>query len=126
MVQGNTISDTAAESIDIKEGTTGGAVIDNTFDGSGMTGGGLVGRRQGQRLAASRATCGATPPKDGFQTHQIVDGWGSNNVFIDNTAKVDGPGVDFYVHDPETTATSSSATTRRRRSCRTSNVTCRS
>ena len=50
-IEGNDITDTTAESIDIKEGTTGGTVLDNTFDGSGMTARRLLGRRQGQRLA---------------------------------------------------------------------------
>ena len=38
VVQHNTISATSSESIDIKEGTTGGLVIGNVMDGSGMTG----------------------------------------------------------------------------------------
>ena len=103
LVQGNTISDTGAESIDIKEGTTGGAVIDNTFDGSGMTGGDSWVDVKGNDWRI-QGNAGRNTPKDGYQTHHIVDDWGSNNVFIDNTAEGDVPGVDFYVHDPETTA----------------------
>ena len=36
--QGNNISQTGSESIDIKEGTTGGGVVGNVMDGGGMTG----------------------------------------------------------------------------------------
>ena len=32
---------------------------------------------------------------DGFQTHEIVDGWGTGNVFRNNTAEVNGPGFGY-------------------------------
>ena len=35
--------------------------------------------------------------KDGFQTHQILPGWGTDNTFKDNTAIVDGPGYGFHL-----------------------------
>ena len=38
VIVANTISRTTAESVDIKEGTTGGVLADNTFDGAGMPG----------------------------------------------------------------------------------------
>ena len=40
VIMGITISDTTAESIDLKAGTTGGVVADNTFDGSSLSGAG--------------------------------------------------------------------------------------
>jgi hypothetical protein len=38
---------------------------------------------------------GSNSPEDGFQTHEIVDGWGTENVFRNNTAKVNGPGYGY-------------------------------
>ncbi len=38
VISGNQISGAGSESVDIEEGTTGGAVRGNTFDGAGMTG----------------------------------------------------------------------------------------
>ncbi len=37
---------------------------------------------------------------DGFQTHQILSGWGTGNVFANNTAVVDGPGYGFHITRP--------------------------
>ncbi|MFE4173420.1 nitrous oxide reductase family maturation protein NosD [Streptomyces sp. NPDC056909] len=95
-VIGNRISGTTAESIDIKEGTTGGKVIGNTFDGSKLSGdhndswvdvkgnGWLVQGNTGRHAL-----------EDGFQTHQILKGWGTGNTFKGNVAQVDGPGFGF-------------------------------
>jgi len=95
----NTISATAAESVDIKEGTVGGVVADNTFDGSAMTGGDSWVDVKGNGWLIADNTGRATT-EDGFQTHVIVPGWGDHNVFIKNTAEMDGgPGVGFYLHE---------------------------
>ena len=56
VVVANTISRTAAESVDIKEGTTGGVLADNTFDGAGMRG------RRPTPGWTSRATAGSSRP----------------------------------------------------------------
>jgi hypothetical protein len=85
LVMGNTITQTSAESVDIKEGTTGGALLDNTFDGSGMTGADSWVDVKGNGWLVAGNT-GRTSPQDGFQTHQIEDGWGDRNVFRDNAA----------------------------------------
>ncbi len=96
LVEGNTITDTTSESIDIKEGTTGGRVIGNVFDGSKFSGshadswidvkgnGWLIQGNQGRNSKL-----------DGFQTHAVADGWGKDNVFKGNTAEVNGPGYGF-------------------------------
>jgi hypothetical protein len=102
LVQGNTISDTSAESIDVKEGTTGGALISNVLDGSGMTGADSLIDVKGNGWLIE-GNVGRHAPKDGFQTHRILDGWGSGNVFRDNTIGIDGDGQDVYIHDPEVT-----------------------
>jgi hypothetical protein len=94
----NDIANTTAENIDIKEGTTGGILMQNTLDGAGMV--------------ASAATAwvnvkgndwtidgnkGSSSIGDGFQVHQVYPGWGIGNLFKDNTATVDGSGYGIYV-----------------------------
>jgi parallel beta-helix repeat protein len=98
LVQGNVIGQTGAESIDIKEGTTGGQVLDNVMDGSGMTGADSVIDVKGNEwlIAGNLAAHGA---KDGIQTHRILDGWGARNTIRTNTIGIDGTGVHVYVHD---------------------------
>jgi hypothetical protein len=94
VVRGNHVSDTTAESVDIKEGTTGGVVIDNTLDGAALTGADswLDAKGNGWLIQGNH---GSHSPKDGFQTHQVAPGWGAGNVFRANTAAVDGPGYGF-------------------------------
>jgi hypothetical protein len=96
VIQGNTISFTSAESIDIKEGTTDGAALGNSFDGTGMHGADSWVDVKGNNWLIAGNT-GRNAPTDGFQTHQIVDGWGTGNVFRDNTAAVNGPGYAFHL-----------------------------
>ena len=103
LVQGNVISQTAAESIDIKEGTTGGRVIGNVMDGTGMTGGDSYLDVKGNNWVVED-NVGRHSPGDGIQTHHILDGWGSHNVFRRNVVDVDGNGQHFYIHDPDLTA----------------------
>ena len=93
LIEDNRIEDVTAEAIDVKEGTTGGIIRNNTFDGSGM---------EGDDFADSwvdvkgndwliEGNIGTTSPADGFQTHEILDGWGTGNIFRHNTAElVDG------------------------------------
>jgi parallel beta-helix repeat protein len=90
-IENNVISQTGAESVDIKEGTTGGILRGNSFDGTGMTGADswVDVKGNGWTIDDNR---GVNSPNDGFQTHQILDGWGTNNVFSNNTAAVNGPG----------------------------------
>ncbi|MER6958957.1 MULTISPECIES: right-handed parallel beta-helix repeat-containing protein [unclassified Streptomyces] len=99
VVLGNHISDTTAESIDIKEGTSDGKVIDNTFDGSKLSSSHnndswVDVKGNGWLL---QGNTGSHSPQDGFQTHQIVSGWGTGNTFRGNTANVDGPGYGFHL-----------------------------
>ncbi|MER5529519.1 right-handed parallel beta-helix repeat-containing protein [Streptomyces sp. NPDC002677] len=98
VIRGNHVSATTAESVDIKEGTTGGSLIDNTFDGAGLSGGhndSWVDVKGNNWLI--RGNVGRHSREDGFQTHQILDGWGTGNVFQGNTAQVDGPGYGFHL-----------------------------
>ena len=87
---------TMAESVDIKEGTTGTIVTGNTFDGRGMTAADSWVDVKGN-AAMIRDNTGMHAPRDGFQTHRIVAAWGHGNQFIANRAEVDGPGYGFRV-----------------------------
>jgi hypothetical protein len=93
VVRGNVIRATA-ESIDIKEGTTGGRIIGNVFDGSAL-GGDKVNDSwvdvKGNNYVIEGNT-GKKTPQDGFQTHQIIDGWGTGNIFRNNTIDLAGGG----------------------------------
>ncbi|HRD63127.1 MAG TPA: NosD domain-containing protein [Nocardioides sp.] len=88
VVKGNTITDTSSEAIDIKEGTTGGLIVDNTFDGSAMTGADSWVDVKGNNYLIQGNT-GSSAPKNGMQTHQILPGWGDLNVFRGNSLDVD-------------------------------------
>jgi Right handed beta helix region len=96
VVRDNHISATTAEPVDIKEGTTGGVLSGNTFDGGGLTGSHADSwvDVKGNRWLIEDNT-GRNSRGDGFQTHQVVDGWGSDNLFKGNTAEVNGPGYGF-------------------------------
>ncbi|HKV88827.1 MAG TPA: right-handed parallel beta-helix repeat-containing protein [Candidatus Dormibacteraeota bacterium] len=106
VISNNDISNTTAENIDIKEGTTGGVIENNHLSGVGMV-----------RSAASAwinvkgnswtvtGNVGVTSIKDGFQVHEVYKGWGLNNVFRTNRAEVNGPGYGFYVQSRSLAAT---------------------
>ncbi len=96
VVRDNHISATTAEPVDIKEGTTGGVLSGNTFDGGGLTGSHADSwvDVKGNRWLIEGNT-GRNSRGDGFQTHQVVDGWGRDNVFKGNIAEVNGPGFGF-------------------------------
>lgn len=94
VIEDNDISDTTAENIDIKEGTTGGVVRGNTLDGSSLTEGDSWVDVKGNGWTIE-ANTGTSSTMDGFQTHELLEGWGTDNVFTGNTAVVDGPGFGF-------------------------------
>lgn len=94
VVIGNEISGTTAESVDIKEGTSGGTLKNNRFDGSSIVGADSWVDVKGNDWVIE-GNVGTNSPLDGFQTHEIVDGWGTENVFRNNTATVNGPGFGF-------------------------------
>lgn len=93
VVRGNVIRATA-EAIDIKEGTSGGRIINNIFDGSAITGdkhndSWVDVKGNGYVIEGNT---GKKTPLDGFQTHEIVKGWGTNNVFRNNNITLGGGG----------------------------------
>jgi hypothetical protein len=99
VVRGNTITATTAENLDLKEGTTGGEVLDNGFDGTGMTAADSWVDVKGDAWLIS-GNHGVNAPKDGFQTHQILQGWGDRNLFRDNHADVRASGDGFALTPP--------------------------
>jgi len=91
VIKDNTFQATSSEAIDIKEGTTGGVVIGNTFDGSALRGADSWVDVKGNSYLV-KDNRGVDAPEDGFQTHDILPGWGDHNVFTGNDATVNGPG----------------------------------
>lgn len=91
VVAGNTISDTTAESVDIKEGTVGGFLVANKMSGTGMSDAKTNVNVKGNawRISGNQV---AEPPGDAFQTHEILDGWGTHNLFEDNSVVSGGKG----------------------------------
>ncbi len=97
----NRIWNTTAEAIDVKEGTTGGLIEGNVFDGARLTGADSWVDVKGNGYVV-RGNSGTNSSTDGFQTHVINDlPWGRDNVFDDNVARVDGSGYGFYIHEPD-------------------------
>lgn len=94
VVELNTISGTTSESIDIKEGTSDGIVRGNTFDGSSISAADSWVDVKGNGWLVEGNT-GTSSPTDGFQTHEILEGWGDRNVFRANVADVGGSGFGY-------------------------------
>jgi hypothetical protein len=89
----------AAESIDVKEGTRGGLVSGNTFNGSGMKGENYADSWmdiKGNNYIIEHNT-GNNTLLDGFQVHHPVDGSGEGNIFRSNTCNVNAGGYGFNI-----------------------------
>jgi hypothetical protein len=98
LIKGNDISQTTAENVDIKEGTTGGVVEGNRLSGLGMVSSAATAwvNVKGNRWTIA-GNVGEHSIGDGFAVHSVQAGWGENNVFRENHATVDGPGYGIYV-----------------------------
>ncbi|HEX2073635.1 MAG TPA: hypothetical protein VHF92_07610 [Geodermatophilus sp.] len=93
LIEGNDIAATTAEAVDIKEGTSDGVLRGNTFDGSAMVEADPWVDVKGNGWLVEGNT-GTSAPEDGFQVHEIVDGWGRDTVFVGNTVRgVAGLGI---------------------------------
>jgi hypothetical protein len=94
----NNVAGTTAENVDIKEGTSFGAIIGNQFNGAAMNPSDATSwvNVKGNDWTITGNT-GIDSNKDGFSDHQVHPGWGINNVFASNHATVNGPGYGFYV-----------------------------
>ena len=105
VVTGNSVWATGAESVDIKEGTTGGTLSHNTFDGADMAGKNGADSWvdvKGNSWMISGNT-GTNALLDGFQTHVAAPGWGQHNQFSANTAHVNSTGYGFRFQKATTT-----------------------
>lgn len=98
VIRDNDIADTTAENVDVKEGTTGGVISGNTFSGDGLVDGAASAwvnvKGNGWTVTGN---AGSRGNRDGFQVHEILSGWGRDNVFRGNTGDVGGPGYGIYV-----------------------------
>lgn len=92
-----------AESIDIKEGTTGTLIRENYFDATGITGansGDSWIDVKGNYCLVENNTGfnpGAGIFKDGYQVHVAVQGWGNYNEFKNNSSIVNAAGYGFNI-----------------------------
>jgi len=101
----NTISRTTAQSIEAKEGTTGGVIRGNVFDGLGMTNADSWVMVKGNDWKITSNT-GTNGPQHGFEVNGSVAGWSYRNLFANNSAKVDASGFGFKVYEPNGKGTS--------------------
>ncbi|TGA88317.1 right-handed parallel beta-helix repeat-containing protein [Streptomyces sp. MZ04] len=90
---GNTIGpDVGGEAIDLKEGTTGGKVSGNTFDGKGLTGNNYDDSWidvKGNDYVVENNT-GKNTTNNGYETHTQQSGWGCGTVFRANKSDLTG------------------------------------
>ncbi|NHC45244.1 right-handed parallel beta-helix repeat-containing protein [Motilibacter aurantiacus] len=125
VISRNTVSATTAESVDIKEGTSGGRLVGNRFDGRALS--------TADQYADSwvdvkgngwvvTGNVGRNTRRDGFQVHSILDGWGKGNVFSRNRAVVgpDGLAINVDTAEPNTVRCDNTVSG----GARLSNVTC--
>ena len=91
IIAGNAIAGTTSESIDIKEGTVGGVVKGNRFDGAGMTAASAWVNVKGNAWTID-SNHGENSPENGYETHNILQEWGDFNLFTNNSGAVDGSG----------------------------------
>jgi nitrous oxidase accessory protein NosD len=87
---GNDVSGTAAEPIDVKEGTSGGLVSGNRLDGSGSDADSLIDIKGNGWTV--EGTVGTASPGNGAAVYRILDGWGRGNVFRGNRFEVPSSG----------------------------------
>jgi hypothetical protein len=105
----------AAEGVDIKEGTTGGVIRSNSFDGAGISGqnsgDSVIDAKGSGYLIEKNAVANTTHTavlKDGFQTHRIsnagtpIPGSGNDNVFQGNTIDLESTGFGVNVNSQTT------------------------
>ena len=124
LVEGNDIAGTTAEAVDVKEGTSDGVLRGNTFDGAAMIEADSWVDVKGNGWVVEDNT-GRSTPTDGFQVHEVVDGWGRDTVFSGNT--VEGvPGLAINVEGPRVIRDSTTVTCDNTAAAagRLSNVTC--
>ncbi|MGW7680224.1 cellulase family glycosylhydrolase [Kribbella sp. NPDC054772] len=92
-ILGNTIGpDVGGEAVDLKEGTTGGLVSGNSFDGRGLTGANFDDSWidvKGNNYVIENNT-GKNTTNNGYETHTQQSGWGCGTVFRGNKSDLTG------------------------------------
>lgn len=96
VITNNDIAGTTSESIDIKEGTIGGIVKGNRFDGAGMTAATAWMNVKGNAWTID-SNSGRNTPENGYETHNILQEWGDYNLFTNNSGTVNAPGYGFAI-----------------------------
>lgn len=105
----------AAEAVDVKEGTTGGLIQGNSFDGTGM----IMSKDwvdawleiKGNQYTVD-SNRGKNSLRDGYQAYSVLTGWGSGNVFSNNTADVGASGYGYRITSSGNTFRCSNTSTR--------------
>lgn len=82
-IVGNDVSGTTAEAVDIKEGTTGGELRDNTLRGGSGTVDSVVDVKGNDWVVRGNQVNADGPY--GIQVHVILDGWGRDNSIVGNS-----------------------------------------
>jgi hypothetical protein len=98
--------DVTAEHVQTMEGTTGGLIRGNRFDGTGL----YVPENQWVDSWVAvmgngwvvEDNHGTTTPRNGFEVWVSLPGWGNDNVFRRNTADVQADGFGFHVNQNAT------------------------
>lgn len=90
-----------SENIDIKEGTTGGIVSYNQFNGKGCNGANgadsWIDVKGNNYTISCNSGINNYAGGDGFQTHIQLAGWGDYNTFLNNTLHVGGSGYGILI-----------------------------
>jgi Right handed beta helix region len=92
---------TAAEGVDLREGTTGGRVAWNIFDNTGHSGTDSGDSWVDVRANSTSvwANAGFSSLSDAFQVHAAAGGWGTGNRFRDNVVMENVPGFEVNAVD---------------------------
>ena len=103
LIEGNTFRHVSAEGADLKEGTDSGTVRENVFDDVGYSGANSAdsavdAKGNGWLIAGNTVKGGTGEFLDAFQTHSVVDGYGTGNVFTGNVVEDDVPGFAFGLY----------------------------
>lgn len=95
----NRISLTSAEVIDAKEGTSKGVIRGNTFDDAGYSGSNSADSWVDIKVNGYvvDSNSGSTARRDAFQAHGVLEGWGVDNRFSNNTVLGGVPGYEVWV-----------------------------
>ncbi|MGN9809463.1 cellulose binding domain-containing protein [Micromonospora sp. BQ11] len=98
-VLNNTIGpNVAAEHVDAKEGTVGGVIRGNRFNGQGMSGSNSAdswvdAKGNGYLIEGNTGTFRSPGTfANGYETHNLIDGYGCGNIWRNNTSDLGGVG----------------------------------